>query len=319
MLRRIVLALLTLGSLTATGASAQDPVLARMATGSLTGAYFPVGVALCRLVNQTRAEHGIRCSAGISQGSVENIELLRNGEVELAIVQSDVQKAALSGEDGIAEFRELRAVMSLHPEPLTIVTRPDTGIAKLQDLEGRTIDIGPPGSGHRALWDRIMDSFGWTLDSFSQTLELDPADQVKALCSKQIDAFAISVGHPALTVQEATLTCGAVLVQISAPVVDKLTAAGDFYFSTEIPGGLYRGNPDPVPTIGVGATLVTTAALPDETIYTIVSNIFSNLDELRALDPVLAGLDPAAMVETGLTAPIHPGAERYYREQGLID
>ncbi len=319
MLRTLGLTLLSAACLTVGGATAQETALVRMATGSLTGAYFPVGVALCRLVNQTRSSHGIRCSAIPSQGSVENIQLLRNGGAELAIIQSDVQNDAVTGSPGIAALPELRALMSLHPEPLTIVTRPGTGIETLEDLQGQRIGIGTPGSGHRILWDRVMEAAGWTPDSFADTVELDPVDQVAALCGDRVDAFVISVGHPALTVQEATLTCDGVLVEVSGPAVDALLAGRDFYFSAEIPGGLYRGNPDPIPTFGVGATLVTTDAVPEDTIRTVVSSIFSGLEDLRGLDPVLSALAATEMVETGLTAPLHPGAEEYYRSQGLLD
>jgi uncharacterized protein len=302
----------------APAARGQEARLVRTGTGSLTGVYFPVGVALCRLVNETRREHGIRCSAQPSEGSVANVEALRAGEIDLAIVQSDVQNQAWSGA-GMAEFPELRAVMALYPEPLTVVARGDAGIAELGDLEGERVSYGSPGSGQRVVWDAVMGAMGWTPDSFSEGLELEPTAQAQALCADRIDAFAMAVGHPALTVQEATLGCESRLVPAAGPQIDRLVEGNPDYFAARIPGGLYRGNPDPTETFGVGATLVTRADVADDAIGTLVRSVMTEIETLRGLHPVLAGLDPATMAEAGLTAPLHPAAESYYRERGWIE
>ena len=322
MLRRIVLAVTLALAALPPGAGAVDARLARMATGSLAGAYFPVGVALCRLVNETRRTHGIRCSAQPSEGSVANIEALRAGEVDFAIVQSDVQSDALQGEgafSGEPAFAELRAVTALHPEPLTLVARKDAGIAGIEDLAGKRIGYGLPGSGARGVWDRLAEQMGWDQQSFAATLELDPDRQPEALCGGSVDAFVFTVGHPAPTIHEATAGCDALLVPVTGSRISALVAANPFYFETEIPGGLYRGNPAPVPTFGVGATLVTRADVAEDVVGTLVESVFGNIGTLRGLDPVLAGLDPEEMATTGLTAPLHPAAEAYYRAKGWIE
>jgi TRAP transporter TAXI family solute receptor len=301
--------------------AAQEAQLVRMGTASLAGAYFPVGVALCRLVNEDRREHGIRCAAQPSGGSVANIRALRAGEIGLALVQSDVQDAALNGTGpfaGDGSFTDLRAVFSLYPEPLTVVARAEAGITALADLAGTRISPGPPGSGQRELWDVVAAAMGWTAESFEAVLNLTPTDQADALCEGEIDAFVIAIGHPAPTVREATAGCDANLVPVTGPAIAALVAANPFFAEAEIPGGLYRGNPAPVPTLGVLATLVTRAEVSDAVIATQVNAAFGKLDTLRDLDPVLANLAPEAMATAGLTAPLHPAAESYFRSQGLI-
>lgn len=292
-----------------------------MATGDVTGSYFPAGVALCRVVNEGRREHGLRCAAVPTQASVDNVARLRGGEVDLAMVQSDAQDAAWRGAGAFAEagpFAELRAVMALFPEPLTLVVRAESGIAALGDLPGKRISVGPPASGQRALIDALVAGLGWR-DTAFEALELDPAAAVNALCEGRIDGFFYAVGQPALAIQEATSSCGATLVDIAGPEVDALVAADPFYFATEIPAGLYAGVDRPVPSFGVGATLVTRADLADAEIETVTTAILDALGELAGFDPTLAGLDAAEMPRQGLTAPLHPGAEAAFRAQGLME
>src|SRR5690554_4666570 len=166
MIRMLALAALALTSAAAPDRlAAQEAQLVRMGTASLAGTYFPVGVALCRLVNEDRREHGIRCAAQPSEGSVANIRALRAGEIDLAIVQSDIQAAALAGSGPFAEdgpFPELRAVLSLYPEALTFVARADAGIAGINDLPGHRVSYGPEGSGQRATLDALAAAQGWT-------------------------------------------------------------------------------------------------------------------------------------------------------------
>lgn len=303
------------------GASESQRVLP-MATGDLTGAYFPAGVALCRVVNEGRRDHGLRCAATPTQASVDNIGRLRRGEVDLAIVQSDVQDSAWRGVGAFAEagpFAELRAMMALFPEPLTLVVRGDSGIAGLGDLPGKRISVGAPASGQRALIDALIEGLGWRDTAFGEKLELEPAAAVNAVCEGRIDGFFFAVGQPALAIQEATSSCGATLVDIAGPEVDALVAANPFYFATEIAAGLYAGVDRPVPSFGVGATLVTRADLADAEIETVTTAILDNLGDLAGFDPTLAGLDAAEMPRQGLTAPLHPGAAAAFRARGLAE
>lgn len=293
-----------------------------MATGDVTGSYFPAGVALCRVVNEGRRDHGLRCAATLSQASVDNIGQLRRGEVDLAIVQSDVQDGAWRGLGAFAgdgAFAELRAVMALFPEPLALVARGDSGIAGLGDLPGERVSVGAPASGQRALIEALMAELGWRDTAFGAMLELEPAAAVNALCEGRIDAFFFAVGQPALAIQEATSSCGATLADVAGPAVDALVAANPFYFAAEIPAGLYAGVDRPTPSFAVGATLVTRADLPEAEIETVTAAILDNLAALAGFDPTLAGLDPTAMARRGLTAPLHPGAAAAFRARGLAE
>ncbi len=299
-----------------------DPALVRMATGAVNGVYFPVGVALCRVVNAERPAHGLRCSAIPTEGSVDNVMRLKAGDAEVAIIQSDVQQEAFLGEGAFADadaFGGLRSLLALHPEPLTVVSRRDSQVASIADLRGKRVSHGSEGAGARLLWEKTIDASGWAAEDFTLVPDIPNADLAEALCSDRIDAFVVAVGHPALSVQEATLRCDAVLVPVAGPAVDTLVAAQAVYFDTQIPGGLYRGNPDPVPTFGVGATLVTTADVPDAMVAPLVTGVLDALDEVRGFEPALAGLDAATMATTGRTAPLHPAAERVLTDRGLLE
>jgi uncharacterized protein len=291
-------------------------------TGGVTGVYYPVGGAICRLMNQTRREHGIRCSVESTGGSVFNVNAIRGGELEFGVAQSDVQFNAFNGEGNFADagaFEDLRAVFSLHPEPLTVVARADAGISNFEDLRGKRVNVGNPGSGQRALMDILLAHVGWTMGDFALAAELAPAEQSQALCDNNIDALVYTVGHPAGSIQEATSSCDSVLVNVTGEQIQSLVDEVPYYFTATIPGGMYRGNPDDVTTFGVGATFVTSAAVDEETVYILVKSLFDNFDSFKALHPALANLQPETMVSEGNSAPLHPGAERYYREQGWLN
>ena len=304
------------------GAQSQTPQVVEMGTGSIAGVYFPVGIALCRLVNRTRSEHGIRCAARLSEGSVANIEALRAGETDLAIVQSDIRHAAATGEGSFADagaWTGLRAVMSLYPEALTVVARADAGITTLGDLAGRVVAIGAPGSGQRLMVDDLIAAAGWTPDIFAEAPELESTELADALCAGRIDAFALVVGHPALAIREATGACDTILVAIDGPAPASLVENSPFYAETVIPGDLYPGAPRDVPTFGVQATLVTRDDVPDAVIDTLVRSVFGDVETLRGLNPVLGGVSAEGMAKAGPSVPLHPAAEEFYRESGWMD
>lgn len=302
-------------------ASAQDQRFVSVGTGGVTGVYYPVGGAICRLVNQTRRDHGIRCSVESTGGSVFNVNALKGGDLEFGVVQSDVQYNAMSGLAGFAEggkHEKLRSVFSLHAEPLTVVARTDSGVSDFDGLKGKRVNIGNPGSGQRALMDLLIAEKGWTNADFALAAELAPAEQSSALCDNNIDAFAYTVGHPAGAIQEATTTCDSVIVPVEGEAVDKLVEENPYYFKATIPGGMYRGNADDVQTFGVGATVVTSADVPDEVVRVFVDAVFSDFEAFKGLHPALANLMPEDMVGQGNSAPMHPGAEAYYREKGWL-
>lgn len=322
-MKKLLAIVATSGSLmvTAPAAVAADQQFISIGTGSVTGVYYPAGGAVCRLVNKDRKTHGIRCSTESTGGSVYNINAIRGGDLEFGVVQSDWQYHAYNGSSRFADqgpFEKLRAVFSLHPEPLTVLARKDSGITKFEDLKGKKVNVGDPGSGQRATMEVVMDAFGMKMSDFSVAAELNPAAMAQAVCDGTIDVMIYTVGHPAAAITEATMTCPLNLVPVTGEPIDKLVADNPFYRKAIIPAGMYAGNDEDVDTFGVAATLVSSTDVPDEVVYIVVKALFDNFADFRKLHPAFANLSEQEMVTQGLSAPLHPGAEKYYKERGWI-
>ena len=290
-------------------------------TGGVTGVYYPTGGAICRLVNKTRKEHGIRCTVESTGGSVYNLNTIRAGELDMGVAQSDWQYHAYNGTskfEAQGPNKDLRAVFSVHPEPFTVVARKDSGIKTFEDLKGKRVNIGNPGSGQRGTMEVVMAAYGWTKDDFKLASELKSAEQSSALCDNKIDAMVFTVGHPSGSIKEASTSCDSVIVEVAGPKIDKLVNDNDYYRTAIIPGGMYRGNPNDTKTFGVGATFVTSAKVPDEVIYIVVKSVFENFDQFKKLHPAFVVLKKEEMITDGLSAPLHDGAVKYYKEAGLM-
>jgi uncharacterized protein len=290
-------------------------------TGGVTGVYYAAGGAICRLVNKDRAKHGIRCSVESTGGSVFNVNTIKAGELDLGFTQSDVQYNAAKG---LGQFKEAgpwadqRAVFSVHPEPFTVVARKEANVKGFTDFKGKRFNVGNPGSGTRASMEELLAAMGWKMSDFSLASELKADEHGPALCDGKIDGFFYGVGHPSANIQDPTTSCGAKLVSVTGPAVDKLLAEKPYYAKAVIPGGLYPNNPADTTTYGVLATVVASAKTPPETVYQVVKAVFDNFDEFKKLHPALANLKPENMVKDGLSSPLHEGAARYYREKGWI-
>jgi hypothetical protein len=289
-------------------------------TGGVTGVYYAVGGAICRLMNKSRAQTGIRCSVESTGGSVFNANAIKSGELDFGMAQSDIQYNAAKG-DG--QFKgnadpNLRAVFSVHPEPFTVLARKDAGVTKFTDFKGKRFNVGNPGSGTLASMEELLKAMGWTKADFSLAAELKADEQGTALCDNKIDGFFYGVGHPSAAIQDPTTSCGAKLIPLTGPVVDGLVKAHPYYAKAVIPGGMYANNPTPTETYGVLATLVTSAKVSDDTVYALVKAVFDNFDEFKKLHPAFAHLDPKEMIKNGLSAPLHPGAIKYYKEKGWM-
>lgn len=320
-MKRILTSTLVAAGLAATSFSTQAQEFITIGTGGVTGVYYPTGGAICRLVNANRDEHGIRCSVESTGGSIYNLNTIRAGELDMGVVQSDWQYHAYNGTSRFEDdgpFRELRAVFSVHPEPFTVVARRDANIEHFEDLKGKRVNVGNPGSGQRGTMEVLMDAYGWTMDDFQLASELKPAEQSKALCDNKIDAMVYTVGHPSGSIQEATTACDTVLVEVSGDIVDKLVEENGYYRTATIPGGMYPGNPDDVQTFGVGATFVSSTASSPDIVYQVVKAVFENFETFTRLHPAFEVLKKEEMVSDGLSAPLHDGAKRYYEEAGLM-
>jgi len=290
-------------------------------TGSVYGVYFQVGRAICKLVN--RESQNLNCSAVPTAGSRFNTDSVRDNAFELGIVQSDVQFKAFRRTGDHMEYvhlgyENLRSLFSVHGEPFTLVARRDSGIRVLSDLEGRRVNLGNPGSGQRATMGVVMETMGWTEKSFAFVGDLPASQQSSALCDGQIEAMVYVVGHPNKSIAAATEKCGAVIVNVEGPAIDRLVAENPYYSYMSIPGGMYQGNIRPILTFGVRATVVVSEDLEEETAYAVTKAVFDNIEEFKNMYPTFGSLDTKSMIGEGLTAPLHEGARRYFKEKGLM-
>jgi TRAP transporter TAXI family solute receptor len=301
-------------------AVAQDRFIT-IGTGGQTGVYFVVGQSICRLVNRDSDKTGLKCTAPSTGGSIANINAIKAGDMDMGVAQSDWQYHAYNGtakfeEDG--KFDKLRAVFSVHGEPFTVIARAEAGIASFDDLKGKRVNVGNPGSGQLATMEVVLDAKGWSMGDFALASELKPAEQAAALGDNKVDAIIYTVGHPNGSIQEAVSTTDAVIVPVAGEAIDKLVADNPFYANATIPGGMYKGTDADVQTFGVKATFVTSADVPDDVVYEVVKAVFDNFDRFKKLHPAFANLKEEEMIKDGLSAPLHPGAEKYYKERGWM-
>ncbi|MGK7752559.1 MULTISPECIES: TAXI family TRAP transporter solute-binding subunit [unclassified Roseovarius] len=314
-----------LGAFAAAGIAISAPASAQefisIGTGGVTGVYYPTGGAICRLVNKSRKDHGIRCAVESTGGSVYNINTIKAGELEFGVAQSDWQYHAYNGTSTFSDnpFPEIRSVFSVHPEPFTLIARSDAGIESFEDLKGKRFNVGNAGSGLRATTEVLMAEYGMTMDDFALATEYKGSEMSQQLCDGNIDAMVYVVGHPAAAIQEAATTCDVTLVNVTGDVIDKLIDENPYYRTATVPGGMYAGNDEDVTTFGVGATLVTSADVSEDTVYVLAKAVMENIDDFRQLHPAFANLEPAEMVQDALSAPLHAGAEKAYKELGLME
>ncbi len=297
------------------------PTPVSLATGTPGGIYHPVGNAICRMFNLPGEGQARPCVAVSSDGSVANIRRIETGTSTFGLSQTDVVYAAFRGEGPFAAAgpdRKLRVLISLYPEAFTVVARADSGIRDFRDLRGKSIGIGKVGAGYTFTRDVVFGYYGWAITAPERALELGPAEQNQALCSGKVDAIIFEAGHPNGLTQEATTGCPARLVRVAGPPIRRLLAAHPYYVASVIPGGMYVGNPDDVPTFGTQAVLVTSSDLPDDLAYAVVKAVLGNFAVFRRLHPALSTISVKDMVPSAAVIPIHPGALKYYREMGMV-
>jgi len=309
-----------LGLGAAASSMAAETQFVSIGTGGVTGVYYPTGGAICRLVNKDRKDHGIRCSAESTGGSIYNINTIRAGELEFGVAQSDWQFHAYNGTSKFEDqgkFEDLRAVFSVHAEPVTIIAHDDSGVTNITDLKGKRLNIGNPGSGTRGTWEVLEEALGWERSDLKLAAEMKSAETGQAVCDGKIDAYFWLVGHPSALTQESLATCSAHLVNATGPEIDKLVADNPYYRKAIIPAGMYNNDED-ITTFGVGATFVSSAQVPDEVVYVIVKAVFDNFDQFTKLHPAFANLTEEEMISESISAPLHPGAVKYYKERGWM-
>jgi TRAP transporter TAXI family solute receptor len=289
-------------------------------TGAIGGNYNITGQAIAKIVNKNQEVHGFRLQDKYSSGSVSNINAIVAGDIEFGVAQADRQYQAFNG---LAEWKgkgpqkDLRAVFSLHTESVTLVAGSDSGINTIHDLKGKRVDIGLPGSGTRQNSIDAFDAAGieWEKDIEVYEEKLDV--RLNMLIHSKLDAFFHTVGHPSQDIKFATFSVRGVRF-IPLVNIEKILSTSRYYTKSFIPVELYplADNKKDVETIGVKATLLTSAKVSDDIVYAVTKAVFDDLESLGNYAPILKAVRKENMLE-GLTAPIHPGALRYYNEIGL--
>ncbi len=291
-----------------------------LGTGAIGDNYYVTGLVIARIVNNMQEVHGFRLQNNYSSGSVSNIDAIVAGDIEFGIAQADRQYQAFNGVaewEGKGPQKDLRTVFSLHTETVTLVAGRDSGISAIHDLRGKRVDIGLPGSGTRQNALDALDAaeIEWEKDIEVYEEELD--DRLKMLMHSEIDAFFHTVGHPSQEIKFATYSVrGAHLIPLFN--IEKILSTNPYYSKSFIPTELYprADNNKDVETIGVKATLLTSAKVPDDIVYVVTKALFDDFESLVKYAPILKTVSKENMLD-GLTAPIHPGALRYYKEVGM--
>ena len=289
-------------------------------TGGQTGVYYVVGQSICQLVNRDTAKTQVKCNAPSTGASVAKLNAIADKQMDMGIAQSDWQYHAYNGSSSFEGKKndKIRAVFSLHPEPFTVMARDDSGIKTFDDLKGKRVNVGDPGSGTRATMNVILKEKGWSDKDFKVASELKPSEMASVMCDNNLDAITYNVGHPNGALKEAAASCNAHLVPVTGEAIDKLVADHSYYAKATIPGGLYKGTDNPVETFGVYATLVTSSDVEEDKVYAVVKAVFDNFDRFKRLHPAFANLKEEEMIKNALSAPLHDGAVRYYKERGWL-
>ncbi|MEJ5301339.1 MAG: TAXI family TRAP transporter solute-binding subunit [Thermodesulforhabdaceae bacterium] len=318
-----VAVLMLLGTVAGAAENQPKTKFITIGTGGITGVYYPTGGAICQMLNKKKDTYGIRCTVESTGGSVFNINAVLAGDIDFGIAQSDRQYQALQG---LAEWKEkgpqkdLRAVFSLHSEAVTLVAAEDAGIKTVADLKGKRVNIGNPGSGQLQNSIDILTAAGINWEKDIKAEQAKASEAPSLLQDGRIDAFFYTVGHPSGAIKEATAGARKCrIVSVENSVMEAVIKQFPYYSKTVIPASMYPGaaNKEDAVTLGVKATIVTSAKTPDDVVYALVKEVFDNFDEFKNLHPAYAELTKEKMLE-GLSAPIHPGALKYYKEVGLV-
>jgi uncharacterized protein len=293
--------------------------LASLGTGEVELVYYPVGRAICEIVDLDITDSGVRCSAESTPGSKYNVEAIHSGELEFGIVQSDIGYAAYNGKGAFAKrlFHELRSILVLFPEIVTVIARSDSGIGQIADLAGRRTNVGRQGSGTHAIWDAIQTAFGWKYTQKPQIFELPAEEASRALCAGEIEATFLQVGHPSVAVREQLAACPTNFVAVTGPVIDALVSGAPYFRKREISAKLYGLTAD-IPSFGSSAVLMTSASMDAKAVAAFVRAIIAHTTDLTAKHPALSSLTVGEMVNDNIPAPFHPAAAQIYKELELL-
>jgi len=305
-------------------AAQSEQTLINIGTAGITGSFWATGGQICNLLNRSRKSegHSVRCTVESTAGSVSNLRALRAGDLDLALAQSNLEYHSYHGSGPFADagkHEDLRFIMSFTTNRMHVVARADAGIETMADLKGKRVNTGNPGSGTEATVYMLFDYYGidpekdLALDS-----KLPSREQSKALCDGKIDAYLYPTAVPVATIEEAANTCDVVFISMEGPELDKLLADKAYFGKVNIPAGSYRGLDRDVVTFGYAAALLTTKDLPEQAGYYLAKAVMNGFEKFKQTAPMFGLMERQSSVSFGKHVPYHAGAERYYRETGLV-
>jgi len=288
-------------------------------TGGVTGTYYPTGGAICRQVNKMKKVTKIRCSVESTGGSVYNINTIKNGELDFGIAQSDTvyQAAQGTGKFEGKQVKKLKSVMAIYPELLALVSRKDANIKSIMDVKGKRINLGNPGSGNEATALTLFDANNIKKSDLKFAGALKAAEMPDALRDNKIDGYFYMIGHPNANIKDATNSVDTRIVPLEGKAIDNMVAKYPYFAKAKIVKGLYKGVDSDVNTFGVKAVLVTSTDVSDKAVYTVVKAILENFDSFKKLHPAYNNITKESLLD-GLSAPMHKGAMKYFKEAGLL-
>jgi TRAP transporter TAXI family solute receptor len=287
-----------------------------LATGGTSGTYYPYGGAMAQIFNSKIPNMNVTAQA--TGASVENCKLLGQNEAELAIVQNDMIDYAYNGTEAFegGKIENIRGIATLYPEIVQIVASPDSGITNVKDMKGKKVSVGAPGSGVEANARQIFDATGLTYNDMNVSY-LSFSESADAFKDKHIESFFVTSGIPNAAIQDITAQNDIVMVSLTDDVIAALTQKYPFFVEYTIPAGTYKGQNSDVKTVAVMATLATNSQASEDVIYNITKTLFENQPELAQAHAKGAELVLEEAVK-GISIPFHPGAEKYFKEKGLL-
>ncbi|MEM7359494.1 MAG: TAXI family TRAP transporter solute-binding subunit [Pseudomonadota bacterium] len=292
-----------------------------LGTGSVQGVYFPIGGVICRLLNRHKYLHRIRCTLESTSGSIYNLRELREGNFDLIFAQSDWQYHAYNGtstfkKDGANE--NLRAVFALEADPLALIVKQDSDVESFDDLQDHVVSFGYARSLQHRVINDLLAVKEWDDSNFKRVRRMSDSKQVGELCADKVEAILLLSSSLTDYLRDLDEDCKLRLVPIVGPEVDKVIAEKPYYRTGKILRGMYLDSPKDVMSFGLGATFVAQESTSPKAIYHVVKEIVENFKDFQSLHPQLKALSKKELPYAGISAPLHPGAIRYYREARLL-
>ena len=287
-----------------------------LATGGTSGTYYPFGGAIANIWNSNI--EGMSVTAQATGASAENLRLINRGEAEYAVVQNDVMDYAYNGTDLFEgeELSNIATIGTLYPECIQIAVAANSGIKSVADFKGKRISVGDAGSGVEFNAKQIMEGYGLTFDDIKKS-NLSFKESAEGIQNGSLDGCFITAGVPNSALQELAFTAGLILIPVDGVEADNICEKYGYYTKTTIPAGTYKGTDTDTSVLSIKATLAVNSSLDETTVYNMTKALFENVDDL-ALGHAKGKEVSAAAAVTGVSVPFHKGAEKYFRELGLI-